>query len=1116
MTVDLHVEPPPAVPRPADTVAARLAPMIMALGSVAATGVLLASRSASARGPALILLPLVMLLSAVIAVVSSGGGRWRAELDADRRRYLCYLDSVAARLADDAATLRDRLADRHPEPQLLWAVRPDRLWERGRAAADFGVVRVGLGPVRPETRALAPETPGTREADPVTAGALVRLLRGHESVSDAPVTVLLEAGVTVTVRGPAGQARALVRAVLCQLAATHDPADLTLAVVARNRAVGHWEWIKWLPHRREPAAGERSLHVVVLDGTDGRTVETDTANAVVRIVPGDAELHVRSGADPVTLTLPDGLSAAGALALARRLAGHRPARTRVPCSAGPILESPKTLWDDDSGHVVAIPIGVGDTGRPVELDISEAAAGGIGPHGLCVGATGSGKSELLRTIAAGMIARHRPATLNLILIDFKGGATFLDLARAPHTVAVVTNLGEEEHLVDRMGEALTGEIDRRQRLLRSAGNLTSAADLPDLPALFVIVDEFSEMLDRKPEFADIFVAIGRLGRSLGIHLLLATQRLEEGRLRGLDAHLSYRICLKTLSESESRMAIGVPDAHHLPAEPGSAYLKAGAAAPVRFRAGFVSGPAPAIPGGSAVTAPRLFTADDDLPGPAPCPSGTSVLGAVLDAAVARGRRDPRPHPVWLAPVVESPALAGLLPEIGGGDLLVPIGVVDDVYGHRRNPFVVDLSGAAGNVAIVGGPRSGKTTAARTLIEALSATQLPRRLAVHCLDFGGGLAGLAELPHVGTVARGGDADLVRRTVADVAEVLRRREAGATAGGAVFLVIDGWASARRDYDDLEPVLGRLAGGGLAHGVHLVLTAARWADIRAAMRDQFGTRVEMRLGDPADSEIDRARAARVPRNRPGHGLSPDGLPMVIARPGAAHREEPDGWRVPPVRLLPTVVGHRELLERCVEGGGLVVGLGEDDLRPVRIDLSDQHLLVFGEPGAGKTAVLRLLCREIVRTEPDAALVVLDPRRALPGFGDGGLRALDPLLELLRDRIRDEPTGAAPIHLVVDDYGLAAQALVPLADLLPHARDIGLRVILARNSGGAARALYDPVLAALRESGPMGLQLSAAPEDGPLVGSVRPRAMPPGRGVLVSRGDGERIIQAAWTEPV
>ncbi|MGV0360259.1 FtsK/SpoIIIE domain-containing protein [Corynebacterium mastitidis] len=220
------------------------------------------------------------------------------------------------------------------------------------------------------------------------------------------------------------------------------------------------------------------------------------------------------------------------------------------------------------------------------LDLKESAHGGMGPHGLCIGATGSGKSELLRTLVVGLTATHSPEELTLILVDFKGGATFLGLDRLPHTSAVITNLEQESVLVERMHDAIAGEMNRRQEVLRAAGNFANVHDyeaarragrddLDPMPALLIVVDEFSELLGQHPDFADLFVAVGRLGRSLHVHLLLASQRLEEGRLRGLDSHLSYRIGLRTFSAAESRQVLGVPDAHDLPAVPGMGFIKVG-------------------------------------------------------------------------------------------------------------------------------------------------------------------------------------------------------------------------------------------------------------------------------------------------------------------------------------------------------------------------------------------------------------------------------------------------------------------------------------------------------------------------------------------------------------
>jgi len=212
-------------------------------------------------------------------------------------------------------------------------------------------------------------------------------------------------------------------------------------------------------------------------------------------------------------------------------------------------------------ELLRVPVGVRPGGAPLLLDLKEAAEGGIGPHGLVVGATGSGKSELLRTIVAGLAATHPPELLALVLVDFKGGAAFADLAGLPQVAGLITNLQADLSMVDRARAALQGEQERRQRLLREAGNLPDlrayaarrAADpaLAALPHLLVVVDEFGELLDARPDFLDLFMAVGRVGRSLGMHLLLASQRLDEGRLRGLDGHLRYRVCLRTFSAAES-------------------------------------------------------------------------------------------------------------------------------------------------------------------------------------------------------------------------------------------------------------------------------------------------------------------------------------------------------------------------------------------------------------------------------------------------------------------------------------------------------------------------------------------------------------------------------------
>jgi S-DNA-T family DNA segregation ATPase FtsK/SpoIIIE len=227
------------------------------------------------------------------------------------------------------------------------------------------------------------------------------------------------------------------------------------------------------------------------------------------------------------------------------------------------------------------------------------------------------------------------------------------------------------------------------------------------------------------------------------------------------------------------------------------------------------------------------------------------------------------------------------------------------------------------------------------------------------------------------------------------------------------------------------------------------------------------------------------------------------------------------------------------------VAIGLDERELRPVVLNFADQpYLIVFGDAGCGKTSTLRLLCHEIVRTNTSEAaqIEIVDYRRTLLGvvesahLGGYAISAaaltarIRVLLEQLQSRmpgenvtqqqLRSRSWWSGPdIYLVVDDYDLVAGAsgnpLTPLADYLPHAKDLGLHVIVARRSGGAARGMFDPLLARLRDLGCIGLMMSAGADEGVLLGSVRPSPQPPGRGTLIARGQPDQLIQVAWTDP-
>lgn len=685
--------------------------------------------------------------------------------------------------------------------------------------------------------------------------------------------------------------------------------------------------------------------------------------------------------------------------------------------------------------LLRVPIGIGANNGVVMLDLKESAHGGMGPHGLVVGATGSGKSEMLRTLVSSLVIGHGPDRLALMLVDFKGGATFAAMEHIPHIAGMITNLQDDLTLVDRMHDALFGEMQRRQELLKAAGNLPNVTtyqefidageQLEPLPHLLVIVDEFSELLTAKPDFAELFVAIGRIGRSIGVHLLLATQKLEMGKIRGLESHLSYRISLRTFSESESRDAIGTPDAYHLPPEPGAGYLKVDTTVFERFKAALVSLPyrpptqgpkrlVPVVPYLSVnglgqwiaeQHAQRLAVHDNDAPTVGT--RSTSTLDVLCGRLAASGA--PPVRPVWLAPLPAVLPLDAVMDTGRTGDTATVeavLGMIDDPSRQRQFPLRWDFTGGAGNLVVAGAPQTGKSTLVRTLIGSLALRYAPGDVAFYCIDYGGGtLRGLEELPHVAAVATRVDPERINRTVSEVVNLLENREEffrehdldsmsamrRARAQGRlpmdvpsdVFLVVDGWGSFREDFEAMEFTIGEVAARGLNYGVHVVLTVAQNMQVRMRMQSSFGGHLELRLTDSFDSTVGRKLMDKLPKDVAGRGVVGigDGLVFHAAVPrvdGASTRDDLPAaqgrlvdlvrsrWTtaVQRVRVLPSTVPVGDLPEVRRGDDLLPIGLSERNLGPAAVDLfgADPHLLVYGDGETGKTNALRLLIRQLV----------------------------------------------------------------------------------------------------------------------------------------------------------
>ncbi len=860
------------------------------------------------------------------------------------------------------------------------------------------------------------------------------------------------------------------------------------------------------------AAGRAGVTVVHCSSAEPhREQYSDPEKPILRIARGAIQRWQTGGWLPY-IDDADSLGADEAAHLARRLsrwdsnpthAGLRSEATRgatFPTLLGipdasqldvPALWAPRRRDDE-----LRVPIGVTATGEPLMFDLKDEAEGGMGPHGLMIGMTGSGKSQTLMSILLSLLTTHSADRLIVIYADFKGEAGADSFRNFPQVVAVISNMAEKKSLADRFADTLRGEVARREVLLREAGRQVQGSafnsvteyenaresgaaghDLPPIPTLFVVADEFTLMLADHPEYAELFDYVARKGRSFRIHILFASQTLDVGKIKDIDKNTSYRIGLKVASPSVSRQIIGVEDAYHIESgkeHKGIGFLvPAPGATPIKFRSTYVDGiyEPPRTAKTLVVQSdpePRLFTAapvdseqamvisgDDELAGPP-----RKLIATIGEQLASYGPQAPQ---LWLPPLDEPIPLTAVLARaaIPQRHWRWPLGEIDKPFEMRRDPLVFDASSSSGNMVIHGGAKSGKSTALQTFILSAASLHSPRDVTFYCLDYGGGqLRALQDLAHVGSVASALEPERIRRTFGEIEQLLLSRQQRETfrerpadrggnghgtapddGFGEVFLVIDNLYAFGRDNTDQfntrNPLLAKvteLVNVGLAYGIHVIITTPSWLEVPLSMRDGLGLRLELRLHDARDSNVRVVGALRrpadaVPQDQPGRGLTMAAEHFLFAAPEleqtAAINARHPGVAAPPVRLLPTNLAAAAVGALYRGPDRVVIGQREEDLAPVLLDfVANPLLMVFGDGKSGKTTLLRHIIRTIRENSraDQVAFTVLDRRLHLvdePLFPDNeytpNVDRIMPAMLGLANLIesRRPPAGLSPAEL-------------------------------------------------------------------------------------------------------
>ncbi|WP_102144549.1 FtsK/SpoIIIE domain-containing protein [Mycobacterium hubeiense] len=794
---------------------------------------------------------------------------------------------------------------------------------------------------------------------------------------------------------------------------------------------------------------------------------------------------------------------------------------------------------------------VGSTGaQELFLDLRE-----HGPHALVGGTTGSGKSEFLQTWIMGMAAAHSPDRVNFLLVDYKGGTAFADCVGLPHTVGLVTDLSP--HLVRRALTSLGAEIRRREYLLnrkraKDLISLEQTGDPETPPSLVIIVDEFAALATEVPEFVDGVIDVAQRGRSLGLHLVLATQR-PAGVIRdNLRANTNLRIALRLNDVDDSVDVIDDPLAAYFPPEiPGRAVAKTGPGRLTTFQSAYVGGWTSDQPEQAPIDVwefvfgrRRPWHNPTAVKGPSR-PSGPTDIARVVDTirSAAGALRIPPPRKPWLPPLADTYALEELVRQSDSNALA--IGKVD-TPAEQAQPIGTFAPDDAGNMAIIGTGGAGKSTALRTLAIAAALNPADGPVHVYGLDFASGSLGMLEaLPHVAAIVAADDEERIGRVLRRLTAVLERRAREFSRVNAstitefrklanpkeprILLLLDAIGPFREQYEHIShtpffTMLSQLASDGRMLGIHVIITADRPSAIPSSLASTIQRRLVMRLAADEDYVLAGVPADILSATSPqGRAIMDDheiqvgvfgGDPNVAVQARAieqlAERMRRSDFVPPdPVERLSEHI-DLEALPVSAAAGTAVIGVADESLSPLGVTAAGVFM-VTGPPGSGRSTALVTLAQAMRRQHPGARIVHLAPSAStIAGLDVWSTIAVgqNPVMSLADELASGAtPNGASKLMVVIEgvaNFG-GTDAENALAQMIKTLGDTAFIVGESEVSGwGQAWLLAQPFKASRR-----GLLLwpSGVEADSLLstsIGTLRRHDFPPGRGVLIERGKG------------